>query len=52
MPIFAVNYAYLDDAAKLDTIRPVHREYLATLASQNINLLSGPLVTGSCVWDG
>lgn len=44
MAYFAVNYDY--DTAQSDTItevRPVHREFLASLKDQGVIIASGPL---------
>lgn len=41
--IFAVHYAYVDDALALDEHRPAHREFLANLVAEGALLLSGPL---------
>ncbi|MDT0441443.1 YciI family protein [Streptomyces johnsoniae] len=42
MPVFAVTYTYVDDAAALDRHRPVHRDYLRGLVERGVNLSSGP----------
>ncbi|WP_432543496.1 YciI family protein [Kineococcus sp. SYSU DK002] len=39
MPFFAATYAYTPDTAARDAVRPVHREYLASLPEL---VLSGP----------
>ena len=43
MPVFAVSYTY-DESHNLDSIRPIHREYLAQLLERGILLASGPFV--------
>ncbi len=47
MAVFAVQYTYIDDAQRLATIRPEHREHLAELLREGTLLLSGPLDDGS-----
>ena len=44
MPVFAVTYSYAASPEALAEIRPIHREYLATLLTQGILLASGPFV--------
>ena len=46
MAIFAVQYTYTDDAQKVATFRPEHREHLAELHREGTVLLSGPLGDG------
>ena len=43
MAVFAVQYTYIDDAQRLATFRPEHREHLAELLREGTLLLSGPL---------
>lgn len=40
--IVAVHYAYAE-GAPLAEVRPSHREYLAALADEGVNITSGPL---------
>ncbi|WP_330179299.1 YciI family protein [Nocardia sp. NBC_01503] len=48
MPIFAVHYTYSDATVPgRDEIRPVHREYLAGLATEGTLLARGPYPDGS-----
>ncbi|MGQ4597621.1 YciI family protein [Nocardia sp. R6R-6] len=48
MPIFAVDYAYSEQAAAgRDTYRPEHRAWLAGLRESGIVLSSGPYPNGS-----
>lgn len=47
MAVFAVQYTYIDDAQRLATFRPEHREHLAELLREGTLLLSGPLDDGS-----
>lgn len=47
MAVFAVTYTYTDDAQRVATFRPEHREHLAELHSEGVLLLSGPLDDGS-----
>ncbi|OON77294.1 YciI family protein [Streptomyces tsukubensis] len=42
MAVFAVFYTYTDDSARRDEFRPAHREHLAALAAEGVNLASGP----------
>lgn len=44
--IFAVQYTYIDDADRMATFRPEHREHLAELHREGTLLLSGPLGDG------
>ncbi len=50
MPIFCATYAYTDDTATLDRVRPAHREWLA---DQPQLLASGPTDAGGAilVWE-
>ncbi len=47
MAVFAVTYTYTDDAQRVATFRPEHREHLAELHREGTLLLSGPLDDGS-----
>ncbi|WP_341854264.1 hypothetical protein [Brachybacterium sp. GPGPB12] len=47
MAVFAVQYTYIDDAQRLATFRPEHREHLAEPLREGTPLLSGPLDDGS-----
>ena len=44
MPFYAVTYRYTDDTAARDEHRPVHREFLASLAGAGALRASGPYV--------
>ena len=44
MSIYAVNYFYAASADALSEIRPIHREWLASLYENGTLLASGPLV--------
>ncbi|ARQ68488.1 YciI family protein [Streptomyces marincola] len=46
MPLFAVTYAYVDDAAALDRLRPTHRAHLRGLVESGVNVSSGPFGPG------
>lgn len=46
MATYAVQYTYTDDAARVATFRPEHREHLAELHREGTLLLSGPLGGG------
>lgn len=41
MPLYAVQYAYVDDPA-VEEHRPAHRAYLRSLADEGTLLVSGP----------
>ena len=43
MATYAVQYTYTDDADRVATFRPEHREHLAELHREGTLLLSGPL---------
>ena len=43
MAAFAVQYTYVDDASRVATFRPEHREHLSELHREGTLLLSGPL---------
>ena len=43
MATYAVQYTYTDDAARVATFRPEHREHLAELHREGTVVLSGPL---------
>jgi uncharacterized protein YciI len=47
MAVFAVTYTYTDDAQRVATFRPEHREHLPELTREGTLLLSGPLAEGS-----
>jgi uncharacterized protein YciI len=40
VPYFVATYAYTDDTATRDAVRPAHREYLASLGERLV--VSGP----------
>ena len=42
MPVFAVQYNYVDDEAGLDKHRPAHREFLRGMISDGTLRVSGP----------
>lgn len=44
---FAAIIEYLQDADKVQSIRPAHRQYLATLKERRQLALSGPFTDGS-----
>lgn len=44
MPVFAVSYLYNAPAQQLDEIRPIHRQWLASLLESGQLLASGPMV--------
>jgi len=44
---FAAIIEYLQDKAKVDAIRPVHRQYLNTLLANKQLAASGPFIDGS-----
>ncbi|PRY32635.1 YciI family protein [Umezawaea tangerina] len=46
MARFAVEFVYGPDTAKLEEVRPRHREYLDTLVEKGVLLLSGPYADG------
>lgn len=47
MPKFAAILKYTDDAARLNEVRPTHREYLRGLLDSGKLDRSGPFVDGS-----
>jgi uncharacterized protein YciI len=47
MATHAVVYTYVDDPARLDEVRPEHREFLAGLHEEGFLIASGPLTGGS-----
>jgi uncharacterized protein YciI len=47
MPIFAIEYTYTDDAAARGEARPAHKNYMASLAEQGINVGSGVFAESS-----
>lgn len=46
MPFFAVTYAYSDDVALRDRVRPDHRTFLRGLLDAGVLAASGPLEAG------
>jgi uncharacterized protein YciI len=44
VPVFAVSYQYNAPAKQLDEIRPIHRQWLASLLESGQLLASGPMV--------
>src|SRR5690242_13845828 len=46
MPVFAVHYSYVDDAAVVTEHRPAHREFLRDLLNQGIVLAAGAYTDG------
>ncbi|ATG50349.1 hypothetical protein CFK38_01525 [Brachybacterium vulturis] len=46
MAIFAVQYTYTDDAQRVATFRPEHREHLSELRREGTLLLAGALGGG------
>ena len=44
MGVFVVTYGYAASAEQLNEIRPIHREWLATLLEQGTLLASGPMI--------
>ena len=46
MATYAVTYRYVDDAARLDEVRPEHRAFLREQYEAGRLLLSGPLADG------
>lgn len=46
VPYFATTYRYIDDAEKVNEIRPIHREYLAGLTDRGELQVSGPYAGG------
>jgi uncharacterized protein len=47
MTVYAVQYAYTDDTARRDEVRPEHRAYLASLLDEGTLLASGPWTDGA-----
>ncbi|GAA1294171.1 YciI family protein [Brachybacterium alimentarium] len=43
MAVFAVQYTYTDDAERVQSVRPEHREHLRELHAEGTLLLAGPL---------
>jgi uncharacterized protein YciI len=41
MAIFVIDYTYTDDTAARDVLRPAHKDYMASLAEEGINVGSG-----------
>ena len=46
MPVFAVHYRYVDDAAVVTEHRPAHREFLRDLLDRGIVLAAGAYTNG------
>ncbi|BAU96299.1 hypothetical protein N24_2037 [Corynebacterium suranareeae] len=46
MTYFAVLYSYNPDSEKIAEVRPVHREFIATLHEEGKIIGSGPFVDG------
>ncbi len=44
MGVFVVTYGYGASPEQLNEIRPIHREWLATLLEQGTLLASGPMI--------
>lgn len=44
---YAAIIEYIPDAERVQSVRPVHREYLASLRSQGKLAAAGPFVDGS-----
>ena len=44
MPVFAVTYLYSATPEQLNEIRPIHRQWLASLLETSQLLASGPMV--------
>ena len=44
MGVFVVTYGYAASPEQLNEIRPIHREWLATLLEQGTLLASGPMI--------
>jgi uncharacterized protein YciI len=44
---FAAIIEYLQDTAKVESVRPVHRQYLAALKARGQLVASGPFTDGS-----
>ena len=47
MPLFAAVLTYTDDAARIQDVRPTHREYLRSLLEQGKLVQSGPFTDDS-----
>ena len=45
--IFAVFFQFGKDEAKIAELRPIHRQYLASLRDQGMLAISGPFMDGS-----
>jgi uncharacterized protein YciI len=46
MPVFAVHYTYVDDAATVTEHRPAHRDFLRDLLDRGIVLAAGAYTDG------
>jgi uncharacterized protein YciI len=46
MPVFAVQYRYVDDPAVVTEHRPAHREFLRDLLDRGIVLAAGAYIDG------
>ena len=46
MALFAVQYTYADEPARLDHHRPAHREFLRALADEGTLVAAGPMNGG------
>jgi hypothetical protein len=44
MPVFAVTYIYAGTPEQLNEIRPIHRQWLASLLETGQLLASGPMI--------
>ena len=44
MPVFAVTYLYAATPEQLNEIRPIHRQWLASLLENGQLLASGPMI--------
>lgn len=43
MNFYAVTYTYIDDEARINEVRPTHREFLGSLHEAGVLRASGPL---------
>jgi uncharacterized protein YciI len=46
MPVFAVQYSYVDDPARVTEHRPAHRDFLRELLDQGVVLAAGAYTDG------
>jgi uncharacterized protein YciI len=46
MPVFAVQYSYVDDPARVTEHRPAHRDFLRALLEQGTVLAAGAYTDG------